>query len=419
MKNNNENQTNDEASLKNKLDDLESQLVWPINKPTNEPSHDDNDTKYVEINKQNKKSHSSASQICLILAITLASGALGFLGGNLAINLAGQKKEELSDNTSIPVGPLGPGSSMPYYSVADIAKKNGESVVEIITENVKSDKSIKEFTSSGAGSGIIITDNGYIATNNHVISGVKKITVILENGEKVQAEVVGTDKELDIAIIKVDKENLLPASFGYSSSLNVGDGVIAIGNPLGQLGGTVTDGIISALSRDVTINNQTLNLLQTNAAVNPGNSGGGLFNMHGQLIGMVVAKPKTSNTEGIGFAIPIDNIRKPMQDILDSGYVKGRVKIEMSLINASSINPPSIYKSGVVVTKVPKGSSEEAAGFKINDCIVSIESNDLVNLTEFNRLIKKYPTGKNISVGILRNNNPMTLTFHLVENSPS
>ena len=180
-------------------------------------------------------------------------------------------------------------SSDSSLSISDVAAVASNSVVEITTETVMMGTRMGQFVSEGAGSGVIITSDGYILTNNHVIDGASKITVRLKDGTSYNGVVVGLDEKTDLAVIKVDASDLQPAVFGDSSSLTVGETAVAIGNPLGQLGGTVTSGIISALDREISIDGETMTLLQTSAAINPGNSGGGLFNSYGELIGIVNA----------------------------------------------------------------------------------------------------------------------------------
>lgn len=177
-------------------------------------------------------------------------------------------------------------------------------MVEVTTEAVTTNAFFGQYVQSGAGSGVIITEDGYIITNNHVVSGASQVTVRTSDGTEYPATVVGADSKTDIAVLKIEATGLTPAVVGDSDSLQVGEFTLAVGNPLGELGGTVTDGIISALDREVTVENQTMNLLQTNAAVSPGNSGGGLFNERGELIGIVNAKSSGQNAEGLGLRDP-------------------------------------------------------------------------------------------------------------------
>ena len=204
-------------------------------------------------------------------------------------------------------------------SISQVVELVADTVVEITTTNVVTDRFYGQYVTSGAGSGVIISENGYIITNNHVIDGAQRIYVRLTDGSEFEAKLIGGDAEKDIALIKINATGLKAAVMGSSKSLVVGQEVVAIGNPLGSLGGTVTDGIISALDRTVVVDGHQMTLMQTNAAINPGNSGGGLFNRAGELIGIVNAKQSDTGIEGLGFAIPIDIAWDAAKTIAD-GY---------------------------------------------------------------------------------------------------
>ncbi len=363
-----------------------------------------------------------------ILSLLVAACALGFAGGTLAVKMAPKggtpttvltkdktSSEDTGDNPQS--ANVSPDALSAASSVTAIAERNIKSIAEINTETAKTDKSLKQYTSSGAGSGIIVSPDGYIITNNHVVSGANKISATV-GGERVDARLVGADSEMDIALIKVEKTDLQQVTFGDSSNIKIGESVIAIGNPLGQLGGTVTEGIVSALNRDVTINNETMSLLQTDAAINPGNSGGGLFNLQGELIGMVTARSKSASSEGIGFAIPVNDLKKPLNDLKEFGYVRGRVSIEMGVTDAAMFKSSSLYKNyskGVFITDVPEDSNAKAAGFQVGDCIISINSDEVTNITSLNRIIKKYAAGDTVSVGIMRKEENLTLNLQFAE----
>lgn len=363
----------------------------------------------------------------VIASFLVAASALGFLGGLIAVNISNknstqkaytnQSESSINGTNNEVTYESQSGEASTYLSITSIAERNIKSVAEINTETAKTDKSLKQFTSAGAGSGIIISVDGYIMTNNHVISGANKINATINN-ESFEASVVGVDTELDIALLKIDKNDLQPVIFGDSANIKIGENVIAIGNPLGQLGSTVTKGIISALDRDITINNETMNLIQTDAPVNPGNSGCGLFNLRGELIGMVVAKSKSASTEGIGFAIPVNNLKKPLNDLKEFGYIRGRVDIEMGITDANMLKSSNLYKNyskGVFITKVPEESNAKAAGFQSGDCITSIDSQEINNITSLNRLLRNYSAGDTVSVGIMRKDETLALSLQLAE----
>ena len=242
--------------------------------------------------------------IVLILAI-IVSASLGAGGYALASNVFGVSGVTKSINATNVNLAKATGSEL---SIQEIIARNENSVVAIETESVSTDSWLGQYVTQGAGSGIVYSEDGYIITNNHVISGASSIKVTLHNGTELKASLVATDPQTDVAVIKVDETGLTPVSFGDMTSLSVGDLAVAIGNPLGTLSGTATEGIISALEREITIDGKSMSLIQTSASINPGNSGGGLFDQYGHLIGMVVAKSSGSDVEGLGFAIPADTV---------------------------------------------------------------------------------------------------------------
>ncbi|PHV70124.1 serine protease HtrA [Sporanaerobium hydrogeniformans] len=307
-------------------------------------------------------------------------------------------------------------------SVTEIANLNGNSVVEITTEVMVTGRRLEQYISQGAGSGVIITNDGYIMTNNHVISGSNKINVRLKNGETYEAKLIGTDPTTDIAVIKIEAKNLVPVTFGNSDKLAVGELAVAIGNPLGELGGTVTDGIISALDREITIDGETMNLLQTNAAINPGNSGGGLFNDGGELIGLVVAKSSGSDIEGLGFAIPSNDVKTVVDELIAHGYVTGRPALGVSLLDITTAQEAMMYRvnqTGVYVAQVSLDSAADKAGFKVGDCILSVNDTQITSTTELKKAILEHKVGDKLKVKILRDREEMTLEPVLKESNPS
>ena len=364
-----------------------------------------------------KKSILIALVICIIL-----STLLGFGGGYLASlsKLPGISitTSSGSNNTALTTAD---GS---YLTVAGIADATGNSVVEITTETIATGDFMNQYitTSKGAGSGVIISADGYIVTNSHVINGANKITITLKNGDSFSANVIGQDSKEDVALLKIDTSGLTPVVFGDSSSLQVGQTAVAIGNPLGQLGGTVTDGIISALDRDITIEGETMKLLQTNAAINPGNSGGGLFDSQGHLIGLVVSKTAGSDIEGLGFAIPSNTVKKVVEELSEYGYVRGRVALQMSLVDVNSAPKAMMYQVsqlGVYVSKIESGSNAESAGFKSGDLIKSINSKEVSSSEDVNSVLSSCSVGDTIQVNVYRNGQTVTLNWTLAEDKPN
>ena len=317
-----------------------------------------------------------------------------------------------------------------YYTVKSVAKLAADSVVEITTETVSTGVFMSQYVTTGAGSGVIITEDGYIVTNDHVVAGASSIKVRLHNGSEYSASLVGTDDETDIAVIKIETQGLPAASLGDSATLEVGDLIVAIGNPLGKLGGTVTEGIISALERDITIDGKEMSLLQHSAAVNPGNSGGGLFNSSGQLIGIVNAKYSDTSYEGLGFAIPLSTAIPVIEDLIEHGYVRGRVDLGASAIDIVSQYYALYYsvpEYGVYIQSVSAGSDAANAGIRSGDRIVSVDGVEISSSAELEKLVKSHSVGETVTVTLKRytrsgrtyNAEDITVDIELTEYKPN
>lgn len=261
---------------------------------------------------------------CLLLAVLLLAGGGGYAGSMLA---AGQNNVTPSASSQSESAQSGSSESFDLASatgskmtVQQISKTVSDSVVEIRTESVSQGMWIQEYVTEGAGSGVVISEDGYIVTNNHVISGASKIYVTLDDSDKeYTAKLIGTDSANDIAVLKIDATGLTPAKLGDSDKVTAGDMAVVVGNPLGELGDSVSAGIISSTARKITLENQEMTLMQTDASINPGNSGGGMFDGSGQLIGIVVAKSSGTGIEGLGFAIPVNTVSKAVDNIMNGG----------------------------------------------------------------------------------------------------
>lgn len=294
---------------------------------------------------------------------------------------------------------------------------------EIYKKAIPSVVGIKAEGSSGAstGTGIIMAENGYIITNYHVIKGGSKIIISLENDEEHTASLVGGDEMSDLAVLKIDKTGLIPAEFGNSDNLEVGDEVVAIGNPLGfDLKGTMTNGIISAINRDMIVEGKTMTLLQTNAALNAGNSGGPLINMYGQVIGVNIMKMSSyySVVEGLGFAIPISSAKPIIDQLISKGYISGRPAIG---IQASDIpeEAASYYQipQGILVESVDERSDAYAKGLKKGDIITAIDGTSVKNSNELNKIKNNYSAGDRVTLKIYRDGNTFNVTIILADAS--
>ena len=298
------------------------------------------------------------------------------------------------------------------------AAKVKDAVVEILTTQSNRYQTI----TAGVGSGVIIHADGIIVTNHHVIDGLETIYVRLTNGNTYKATLRGSDEEGDIAIIKIDpQEPLTVAPLGNSNALALGEPVIAIGNPLGELGGTVTSGIISATQRAVQVEGITMTLIQTNAAINSGNSGGGLFNMAGELIGVVNAKISAEGVEGLGFAIPIDTAFVSINHLLTLGYIPGMPAINASVTGCKYSWQEGFFSYYVYMPWVVEDSGE----FKQGDYIYSVDgttvyANDASTALELLKTaIRAHEVGDQITVQVIRDGQKLNVQITLVEYVPT
>jgi len=288
-------------------------------------------------------------------------------------------------------------------------------VVEITTERAMRSGRLMEYISMGAGSGVIITRDGYIVTNHHVIENARSVSVRLPSGAVFGARVIGSDIDTDLAVIRIDAVGLTPAVLGDSSALVVGQTILAVGNPLGELGGTVTAGIVSALDREITIDGQPMSLLQTDAAINPGNSGGGLFNLYGELVGIVNAKSSGSDIEGLGFSIPVNTAKRVVEDIIISGYVRGRPSAGLELLDINTARLAMMYRvnqTGLYIVS--------SADNRLNngDRILAIDGEAIADLAGFRAAIRKYQVGDTISITVERGNQTISTALTLGELKP-
>lgn len=300
--------------------------------------------------------------------------------------------------------------------IVTIAKSASECVVEISTSMVATGSWMQQYVSEGAGSGVILTENGYVVTNHHVIDGATSIKVTLKNGDEYEATLVGSDANNDIAVVKIDANDLTVAAIGDSDLLVVGETVVAIGNPLGSLGGTVTSGIISATSRTITIDNIDMTLLQTNAAINPGNSGGGLFNSNGELIGVVNAKSSGEDVEGLGFAIPSNTAIDIAQQIIDNGFSEGNYTLGVQMVEATSRMMAQRYgydEAGIYIYEVVQGSDAQKAGLKAGDRLITINGKEIDSFETARSIIKAMKKGKTLTIVVDRKNKEITFNIEI------
>lgn len=351
------------------------------------------------------------NKIITTVGIILLSGVVGFGAGYAGSHLSNNANVTIQQQTN-----KSNFGTVQVSDVSDIVEKCKDSVVEITTESASSGNSIfGQYVSQGAGSGVIISKDGYIVTNNHVVSGATSLKVTTTDGTEYDASVVGKDSQTDLAVIKVNANNLQAATLGDSDILQVGDPAIAIGNPLGELGGTVTTGIISATDRQITIDDETMTLLQTDAAINPGNSGGGLFNADGNLIGIVNAKESSTGIEGLGFAIPITPAQDIITELMQNGSVTSRPALNVSLYDYTSNNQGqySKYEDGCYIVQIVKNGAADKAGLKQNDRILSFDSEQIQSTSDVKNVLKKHKIGDTIKMVVERDSKKITVEITL------
>lgn len=382
-----------------------------------------------------KKHHVNGGKVARSAVALVLAAVMGFAGGYVGSQMNGNKvviqqvapsgSSSSSGSDSSITSASASGSSLTTEQVADLVSP---SVVVITTEQVVYSQWSwygQSQVESGAGSGVIISSDGYILTCDHVVAGASNITVTIGDDDYT-ATVVGEDSTSDVAVLKIDANGLTPAVVGDSDTLTVGDNVLAVGNPLGELGGTVTSGIVSALNRSVSIQSSgsvnTMSLVQMDASVSPGNSGGGLFNMNGELVGVVNAKSSDSDAEGLGFAIPINDAMKVAQDLLENGYVTGRPYMGITYLavtDAQTAQQLGVNAYGIYVADVVKGGPADKAGLKVGDRIVSIDGTEVAQKTDLGTIIQQHSAGDTLSITVARGGQMQTVSLTLGEKNNS
>ena len=386
-----------------------------------------------------------ACAICVIL-----SGAVGFGGAVLAARMTAQapavqsfdaetvrgassdapvviyKAAQTVNTASNAKASSSEDGEMTYAQVAALVK---DSVVEINTEYTTRN-SWFQYTTGGAGSGVILTEDGYIVTNAHVILDSNQqnvadtVTVRLTDGTEYTAEVKAYDTDEDIAILKIDAEGLSPVQCGDSDTLVVGEELLIVGNPLGELGGTVTNGIVSATEREIQVGGVTMNLIQTNAAVNPGNSGGGMFNMRGELVGIVNAKSSGTGIEGLGFAIPVNQAMSVSEELMTKGYVSGKPMIGVSLEDVSNSaggfffggSASADVKPGVYVRGLVEGMNDKV--LKEGDRIIAVNGDEISSSDDVKAIVSKSSIGDKLTFQLYRDGKLIEAEVTVFERTP-
>lgn len=370
----------------------------------------------LQQHKESKKGGFLKTLLLLILTGVIGLGS-GYAGAKIALNSNKlPTKQEVLYQSVIQTDSNG--NEINTLSKKDVIANVKDSVVEITTSGVEVNWFFQEYVTSGAGSGVIISEDGVIITNHHVIEKATEIVVRLSNGDEYPATLIGSDAQTDVAVLRIEASGLKPAIMGDSSMLAVGADVLAIGNPLGSLGGSVTEGIISALDRQITIDGQSMTLLQTSAAINPGNSGGGLFNMKGELIGVVNAKSSGEDIEGLGFAIPINVAKQIAEDLIEQGKVTGRLSLGIryyEISNAQLARQYNVNTLGLYIGEVVAGSNAERAGLQPGDVITGVDGEQVTTSDELKAALKSHKPGETMVLDVVRNKEYIVLEVVLLE----
>lgn len=367
-----------------------------------------------------------------LLSIVLLSIVSAVIGGLLALsiapivygpeffNLPGQQGNLSQSGQKDQQGTLPP-ASLDYTPVVAIAERVGPTIVGI--SNQAMSRSIfgnQGLIEQGSGSGVIISQDGYIVTNYHVVENAQKIMVSAADGRQFEAEVKGSDPETDLAVLKINANNLPAADLGDSDKIRVGELVVAIGNPLGyEFARSVTAGVISAKDREITIQERKFKLIQTDAAINPGNSGGALVNSQGEVIGINSAKLVITGVEGMGFAIPANSAKPIINELIEKGYVsRPYLGIWGASIDEKTAQDNNLPQ-GIYIQKLVAGGPAQKAGMKVQDIIVGMNGQKIVTFDDLNKTLKDFKPGDTITVNIYRDERSLNLTVVLGDKGKS
>ncbi len=331
--------------------------------------------------------------------------------GGKSTTLLSSNRQNAVNTASVDAGTL--------MTAAQVYEQNVHSTVGITTEINQTNYFGYQTTAAASGSGFIISSDGYILTNYHVIEDASTITVTDYDGKTYKAELIGSDSSNDIAVLKIDADGLTPVVLGDSENLSVGDEVVAIGNPLGELTFSLTQGVVSALDREVTTENATMNLIQTDCAINSGNSGGALFNMYGEVVGITNAKYSSNSMneasiDNIGFAIPIDSVKDIITSIIEKGYVT-KPYIGVSIEDVSEDAAGYGIPSGAAVKAVTEGSPAEKAGLQTGDVIVDADGKEITGSSDLIAAVKSKSAGDTITLKVYRKGEYKNITVTIEE----
>ena len=359
---------------------------------------------------QPKKHHRGAGRVvALILSCAVISAACGFGGAILAQN--GSRTA-----TTVNVKKV---DGQTLMSPAEVYASTVNSVVSINCSAVSTNIFGQQTESASSGSGFIYTADGYIVTNQHVVANASSINVTLYNGDTYPATLVGSDSDYDVAVLKIDAKDLPAVTLGNSTDVNVGDTVMAIGNPLGELTFSMSQGIVSCVNRAINVEGTPFNMIQVDASINPGNSGGPLMNLYGEVVGIVSAKYSSyANTtvEGLGFAIPINDVQSIIKDIIENGSVGNKAYMAITA-GTMTQQMAAQYKinatEGVFVYSVEDGGAGDKAGLKLGDVITKLNDTQITSMEDLSAAKKGFKAGDTVTLTVLRDGKEITtqLTF--------
>ena len=352
----------------------------------------------------------------LLLACAVVGGAAGY--GGAALSKSGKTTIQQSNRTAQEVT-VKKVTGQALMSPAEVYASTVNSIVSINCSAVSTNIFGQRVESASSGSGFVITQDGYIVTNHHVISGASSVTVTMYDGTEYPATVVGSDSDYDVAVLKIDATGLQPVTLGSSEDVNVGDTVLAIGNPLGELTFSMSQGIVSCCDRAINVDGTPFNMIQVDASINPGNSGGPLMNLYGEVVGIVSAKYSSysdTTLEGLGFAIPIGDVQAIITDIMENGQITNKPSFGITagtMTQQMAAQYQIDQTSGAFVYSVNKGGAGEKAGLKMGDVITKVDSTDITSMEDLTAAKKGHKAGDTVTVTYYRDGQTQTteLTF--------
>ena len=352
----------------------------------------------------------------LLLACAVVGGAAGY--GGAALSKSGKTTIQQSNRTAQEVT-VKKVTGQALMSPAEVYASTVNSIVSINCSAVSTNIFGQRVESASSGSGFVITQDGYIVTNHHVISGASSVTVTMYDGTEYPATVVGSDSDYDVAVLKINATGLQPVTLGSSEDVNVGDTVLAIGNPLGELTFSMSQGIVSCCDRAINVDGTPFNMIQVDASINPGNSGGPLMNLYGEVVGIVSAKYSSysdTTVEGLGFAIPIGDVQAIITDIMENGQITNKPSFGIpagTMTQQMAAQYQIDQTSGAFVYSVNKGGAGEKAGLKMGDVITKVDSTDITSMEDLTAAKKGHKAGDTVTVTYYRNGQTQTteLTF--------